>query len=132
MTTSGPLRAPEIVQSQQYDRVPVFRAPFSRQGLFRRDEYSCQYCGVQPGPSQLTIDHVVPRSRGGPTSWTNCVVACRRCNAAKGDREIHAAGLRLRTQPRIPNWTPGLQFRTQHCLESWQKFLPAAGRRTGS
>jgi 5-methylcytosine-specific restriction endonuclease McrA len=117
------LPVPEIVQLAQYDRVPSFEAPFTRASLFRRDDHRCQYCGTRPPHSQLTIDHVLPRSRGGRTSWDNCVVACVRCNARKGDRLPGTAGLRLMRTPRAPRWTPHLHVRAADWPGSWNQFL---------
>ncbi len=126
----GRILAPEVVQLRGYDKVPVFEAPFSRASLFRRDDFQCQYCGCRPGASRLTIDHVIPRSRGGRTSWENCVVACAACNAHKGDRDLARIALRLRRRPAAPRWSPHLNLRTSQWLDSWTQFLPRSGRKT--
>jgi 5-methylcytosine-specific restriction endonuclease McrA len=70
------LRVPEVISLTHYDRMPTSVVTFSRRNLFKRDRFTCQYCGAQPGTEELTIDHLVPRSRGGTTSWENCVLAC--------------------------------------------------------
>ena len=72
------LRVPEVVTLTRYDRLPRQAVTFSRRNLFKRDHFTCQYCGAQPGGGELTIDHVIPRSQGGVTSWSNCVLACVR------------------------------------------------------
>ena len=77
------LRVPEVIALQHYDRVPLAAVTFSRRNVAKRDHYTCQYCGAQPGVEELTIDHVNPRSQGGQSSWTNCVAACVTCNAAR-------------------------------------------------
>ncbi|MFO1054172.1 MAG: HNH endonuclease [Planctomycetota bacterium] len=118
--------APEVVQLCMYDRIPTFEAPFTRASLFRRDDHRCQYCGVRPAHSQLTVDHVVPRSRGGRTSWDNCVVACVRCNARKGDRPLPIPGIRLLRNPRAPRWSPHLNVRPSDWPGSWFQFLGSA------
>ncbi|HEB54187.1 MAG TPA: HNH endonuclease, partial [bacterium] len=74
------IRVPEIIALTGYDRVPKRAVAFTRRHLFDRDRRRCQYCGCTPGTSELTIDHVVPRSRGGLSTWTNCVLACVACN----------------------------------------------------
>src|SRR5207302_522589 len=93
------LRVPEVVCLSRYDRLPSAAVTFSRRNVAKRDHYACQYCGAQPGGEAITIDHVVPRSQGGTSSWTNCVAACERCNARKADRTPEQAGLRLRRRP---------------------------------
>src|SRR5690606_28748185 len=77
------LRVPEVVTLTSYDRVPVNSVTFSRRNDFKRDRFTGQYCGRQPRSDELTIDVVVPRAHGGTTTWTNCVLACFDCNAAK-------------------------------------------------
>jgi 5-methylcytosine-specific restriction endonuclease McrA len=95
---------------------------FSRRNVFKRDRYVCQYCGCQPGTDELTIDHVVPRSQGGVSSWTNCVLACIACNKRKADRTPREASMTLRRQPVRPTWKP--VYADHHVrLESWSKFV---------
>src|SRR5207248_4460140 len=77
------LRVPEVIVLRHYDGYPVRGVAFTRRNVYRRDGYTCQYCGRRPGVAELTIDHVVPRSRGGGSTWENCVTACRSCNARK-------------------------------------------------
>ena len=88
----------------------------------KRDHYTCQYCGAQPGAESITIDHVLPRSQGGASSWTNCVAACERCNARKGDRTPDQAGMRLRRRPVRPEWKPFYAAQGAR-IESWARFL---------
>ena len=92
------LRVPEVVALSGYDRLPVAHVTFSRRNIFKRDHYTCQYCGAQPGSEELTLDHVVPRSQGGVSSWENCVLACMACNKRKADRTPEQARMRLRKQ----------------------------------
>jgi len=77
------LRVPEVVALSDYDRLPVAHVTFSRRNIFKRDHYTCQYCGAQPGSEELTLDHVVPRSQGGVSSWDNCVLACVACTSGR-------------------------------------------------
>lgn len=79
---------------------------FSRRNIFERDHYTCQYCGVQPGVDELSIDHVFPRSQGGTSTWDNCVLACVECNKKKADRTPSEADMKLRKQPCRPQWKP--------------------------
>ncbi len=115
-------RVPEVVCLNRYDRLPGAAVTFSRRNVARRDHLTCQYCGVQPGGDAITVDHVIPRAHGGPTSWTNCVAACVRCNARKGDRTPEQAGMRLRTRPSRPEWRPHFAASAGHG-SSWAKFL---------
>lgn len=131
-TSSRHFPVPEIVQLYRYDRVPTVEAPFTRQNLFRRDDHRCQYCAAKPPHSQLTIDHVIPRARGGRTSWENCVVACVRCNARKGDRSLPVHGMRLLRLPRAPRWSPCLNVRRDDWPGSWGQFLGNRSTATGS
>jgi 5-methylcytosine-specific restriction endonuclease McrA len=115
---------PEVVLLRRYDRIPCHEAPFTRRNLFLRDDFTCQYCGRRCSGDRLSIDHVTPRSRGGRTSWENCVLACVACNARKADRTLKDSGLRLLRQPARPRWTPYLNLRPSQQLDSWQRFAP--------
>jgi 5-methylcytosine-specific restriction endonuclease McrA len=119
------LRVPEVVTLTDYDRLPAAAVSFSRRNIFKRDHYTCQYCGVQPGGEELTIDHVVPRAQGGTSTWTNCVLACVACNKRKADRTPDQAGMRLRKQPIRPNWKP-LYASPSVRIASWSKFVSEA------
>ena len=90
------LRVPEVVALSGYDRTAGGPVTFSRRNIFKRDHYTCQYCGAQPGSEELTLDHVVPRSQGGVSSWENCVLACMACNKRKADRTPEQARMHLR------------------------------------
>jgi 5-methylcytosine-specific restriction endonuclease McrA len=116
------LKAPEIICLAHYDRLPSTAVTFSRRNVAKRDHYTCQYCGAQPGAESITIDHVQPRSQGGTSSWTNCAAACTRCNARKGDRTPEQAGMRLRRRPVRPEWKPFYAAQGAR-IESWAKFL---------
>jgi 5-methylcytosine-specific restriction endonuclease McrA len=118
------LRVPEVVCLVRYDRLPGQAVTFSRRNVAKRDHHTCQYCGTQPGWDSITIDHVVPRSQGGVSSWTNCVAACSRCNARKADRTPEQARMRLRKTPARPDWKPLYAARGER-VESWSRFLGA-------
>jgi 5-methylcytosine-specific restriction endonuclease McrA len=98
----GQLRAPRVLHLSRYDRVPEIAIRLTRQNLMLRDQYQCQYCGKRPGPSELNLDHVVPRARGGTDSWDNLVVSCRPCNMRKGKKSPREAGMHLLRSPSVP------------------------------
>jgi len=119
------LKLPEVVTLTGYDKMPKTVVTFNRRNLFRRDHYTCQYCGIQPGTEELTIDHVLPRSRGGTSRWDNCVLACVACNHRKANRTPQAAGMRLRKQPVQPAWTP--RYAAHYLrVKSWSRFVSEA------
>lgn len=117
------IRVPEVILLLRYDRIPRRNVTFSRRNLYRRDRFTCQYCGAAPGSAELSIDHVVPRARGGRTSWTNCVLACVACNKRKGCRSVRDAGMRLRCKPRPPRWSPHIQIPLYRKKRSWERFV---------
>lgn len=118
-------RVPEVVSLVSFDRLPKSAVTFNRRNIFKRDRFTCQYCGMQPAPSELTIDHVLPRSRGGQSTWKNCVLACLNCNHRKADKLLEEAHMKLRKVPVQPNWTPAF---SRHAMrrQSWQKFISDA------
>jgi 5-methylcytosine-specific restriction endonuclease McrA len=119
------IRVPEVITLLHYDRVPQNAVTFSRRNIYKRDRYTCQYCSSQPGSEELTIDHVQPRSRGGTSTWENCVLACTDCNKRKADRTPLEAQMPLRKMPVRPAWQP-LYARHDVRMESWSKFLSEA------
>ncbi len=123
------LQAPEVILLSRYNRVPCHEAPFTRRNLFLRDDFTCQYCGRRCPSEHLSVDHVHPRSRGGSTSWENCVLACVGCNSRKADQTPKEAGLRLLRPPSRPRWTPYLNVRPSQRMDSWAKFTPQPRRR---
>lgn len=105
------LHIPTIIRLRQYINVPRRGVGWSRRGVLGRDEYRCIYCGIRPGEvgkgrlmrkHDFTIDHLVPRSRGGKNTWGNTACACFACNQRKGGRTPHEAGMPLRWEPKIP------------------------------
>ncbi len=120
------LRVPEVILLTKYNRVPERGVVFSRRNIFKRDRYTCQYCGGRPGTPELTIDHVLPRSKGGTSTWTNCVLACVDCNAKKSNRTPEQARMKLRRPPARPAWKPVFSMRLATIPRSWQDFLSDA------
>jgi 5-methylcytosine-specific restriction endonuclease McrA len=117
-------RVPEIIVLTSYDGRQSRGLKLSRRNVMERDELTCQYCGKKLEPGKLTIDHVIPRSRGGQTIWENVVAACMRCNDKKGDRTLEQSGMMLKRQPRRPRWVAGLGLRKGFARrESWKRFL---------
>ena len=119
------VRVPHVIRLREYVRIPHRPIKFSRRNVLVRDRYGCQYCGKSFTPGELTLDHVVPRSRGGDTEWENVVAACKRCNHRKGDRTPQEASMFPRRRPRTPTITYFMQltrFATVH-HESWRKYL---------
>lgn len=97
---------------------------FSRFGVFNRDLYTCQYCGHARGKRELTIDHIVPKSKGGKNDWMNCVAACKDCNNLKKDLLPKEAGMRLLREPFIPNLSVKDDLSSQPVLHpQWNNYL---------
>jgi len=116
-------RVPEIILLTRYDGVPRAEVPFSRRNLCIRDRFTCQYCGKRVGGHDLTIDHLIPRSKGGPCSWHNCVVACVRCNGRKGNRTPKEARMKLAQAVGKPRWSPSYGVPLALKRLSWQQFI---------
>ncbi|WP_114782368.1 HNH endonuclease [Botryobacter ruber] len=119
-TVSKAYPVPSVIRLQRYVRVPYYGISMSRHNVLRRDNFTCQYCGTG---KNLTLDHVMPRSRGGETSWYNLVAACMRCNTRKGDRTPEEAGLKLLRKPRRPSLHSFLQQHLNADNEDWQLYL---------
>ncbi len=124
-TVRSQLRIPKIIVLQTFDRLPKKDVKFSRQTVFERDNHTCQYCGVRFERSDLNLDHVLPRNRGGQTTWENVVCSCIRCNTRKGNRLPQEANMHLSRVPRKPRWHPLNAFVSgRPPLEScWRKFV---------
>jgi len=121
------LAVPRIVRLLTYDRLPRRSVKFNRRNIYARDRNRCQYCGKKFPTSELTIDHVVPRSRGGRTDRTNVVCCCVTCNVRKGGRTPQEAGLRLVNEPVKPKRSPVLTLQlTSSKYASWKQFLDMA------
>lgn len=114
---------PEVIVLSKYEGQGEKSVVFSRKNLFKRDKYTCMYCGVQPGPEELTIDHVMPKSRGGTSTWENCVLACVECNKTKANRTPAEAGMKMRKTPKKPSWKTLAHVNPRERKESWEQFL---------
>lgn len=115
---------PRVILLLAYDRVPKRHVRFSRFNIYNRDKNTCQYCGRVFPRSELNLDHVIPRSQGGRSTWDNVVCSCQGCNRRKGGRTPEQAGMRLLRRPRKPEWTPFMleTFSLRHYKE-WVPFL---------
>lgn len=111
-----------VIVLGRYNGVPRRELAFNRRNIYRRDGFQCQYCGNKPGLKYLSIDHVIPVSKGGVTNWENCVVACVRCNTRKGNRTPEQANMPLSTDPGKPNWNDGVGF-GERAPSSWNRFV---------
>jgi len=121
-TVNRRIRIPRVVVLSAYEYLPKGRVRFSRFNIYARDNDTCQYCGRQLPRSELNLDHVVPRSQGGKTSWENVVCSCVPCNLAKGGRTPLQAGMMLLREPVRPRWTP--LFRTAVKRRTYREWLP--------
>jgi 5-methylcytosine-specific restriction endonuclease McrA len=126
-TVSFRIRVPRVILLLMFDRLPKKEVKFTRHNIFERDKDTCQYCGRVCERRDLNLDHVIPRDRGGPTSWENIVCSCIRCNTRKANRTPHEAGISLIRKPKRPKWRPFVQVNLGlHCHDSWKHFLDIA------
>ena len=123
-TPGGPIRIPRVIVLIAFDRLPKRHVRFSRINLMARDNFQCQYCGTKPHRKELNLDHVVPRSLGGRSTWENVVTSCVDCNRRKGGRTPRQAHMKLRRRPERPRWTPlaNLMWSSVRYQE-WRPFL---------
>ncbi len=121
------IAVPRVIRLLFYDRLPRQDVKFNRRNIFARDGNRCQYCGKRFPTSELSLDHVLPRSQGGVSSWENVVCSCLACNIRKGGRTPHEAGLKLVRAPVRPKRSPMLTLRLgQEKYASWKQFLDHA------
>lgn len=117
---------PAVIRLLERVRRPHRPPRFTRRILFNRDGWQCAYCGRPLNSMSATVDHVMPRSRGGRTSWKNCVASCKQCNKRKDDRTPEEAGMKLRVVPRSPNpyhiWD---RMRREEHHPDWEMYSPA-------
>lgn len=119
---------PLVIRLVYYVRVPhKMSIPLTRRSLFLRDSYTCQYCGVTPPKAHLTVDHVVPKVRGGISTWENVVCACQECNLRKGARTPEEAHMTLRSLPERPRYLAIVILSHAPAHQVWSKYLPAEG-----
>jgi len=133
------VRVPEIIVLNQTTPMKKRIMQFSRRNLMRRDKGLCQFCGQKPDLSEITIDHLVPRKKNGKSTWMNCVISCKPCNAKKADRTLREANMSLRDRPEMrdayphdpnrwnqpfePAWSPVFRINSVEMRDSWKQFL---------
>jgi 5-methylcytosine-specific restriction endonuclease McrA len=123
-TVRGLVRVPTVLVLARYNKVPKRRPKLSAKGIWERDGGKCQYTGRKLAPHEGNIDHVLPRSRGGQTTWENCVLADKKVNSLKGNRLPEELGLQLKKMPQIPRELPVTYFiRNAHNVADWEHFL---------
>lgn len=139
-TSRFSIRAPEVIVLTESEHVQKRRVmQFSRRNLARRDRMTCQYCGKGRGQAAMTIDHVDPKSKGGKSTWENCVLSCLDCNSKKKDHSLDEVNLKLMVRPEIkkafphnpdrwtkpyaPSWSPIFRIANNKIKESWKNFL---------
>jgi 5-methylcytosine-specific restriction endonuclease McrA len=121
------IQVPRVIRLLTYDRLPRTKVKFNRRNIFARDGNRCQYCGKRFPTGELSLDHVMPRSRGGGTDWENIVCACVRCNVRKGGRTPAEAGMKLTRPPVKPKTSPTLGLKlANRKYQSWKTFLDDA------
>lgn len=126
-TVSFRIGIPRVILLAVFDRFPKKEVKFTRHNIFERDKNTCQYCGKSFDRNDLNLDHVVPRDRGGPTSWENIVCSCIPCNTRKANRTPREALMHLIRQPTRPKWRPFMQVNLRtNGHESWKHFLDVA------
>lgn len=124
-SVSFTIRLPSVIRLLKLVKRPKKPLRFSRQNIYLRDNYRCQYCGERFPTEELTYDHVLPRSRGGKTEWENIVTCCIDCNKKKGGRTPDEAGMRLIRKPIRPKWIPALRITIgiRNIPDSWRDYL---------
>lgn len=123
-TVRGPIRLPTVIVLANFARVPKKRPKFCSRAIRDRDGNRCQYTGKILKPDEGSIDHILPRSRGGKDAWENCVWASKAVNSKKGNRLPHEAGLKLLTVPKAPKELPASALiRNAHGVAEWKLFL---------
>ncbi len=121
------IAVPKVIRLLGYDRLPQQEVKLNRRNIFARDANTCQYCGVRFPTSELSLDHVRPRTQGGVSTWANLVCCCVRCNARKGGQTPEQAGMRLVRRPIRPRRNPVITLRLgSNKYASWQPFLDHA------
>jgi 5-methylcytosine-specific restriction endonuclease McrA len=119
------LKMPAVIRLLNVFRRKSKKVKFSRVNIYARDNYECQYCGARKRMGELTYDHVIPRSQGGKTDWTNIVSACTECNGKKANKTPEQARMKLRKQPVQPVKEPAvvLQLSRENVPDAWRDFL---------
>ena len=124
-SVSFTIKLPAVVRLLRMAKKPKTPVRFSRQNIYARDKYRCQYCGRRCPSEELTYDHVIPKFRGGKTEWTNIVTCCMKCNRKKGGRTPAEAHMKLVRKPKRPTWLPAVRITIgfREVPQSWRDYL---------
>ena len=124
-SANSTISRPAVIRLVSYVRIPrdTHRRKITRRAVFARDDWTCQYCGSR---SNLTVDHVVPRSKGGPSTWDNIVASCAPCNRRKGDSLPRQVGMHPVRKPRTPGPQVFIHVASPTIPENWKQYLPEA------
>lgn len=123
-TVNQKIKIPKVIILSKFDKVPKKRPRFSQKNIWIRDNFTCQYTGKKLKPGEGNIDHIIPKSKGGATDWSNCVLACKKVNAKKADATPEEVGLRLIKKPEPPKELPVYHYITnRHNIKEWEIFL---------
>lgn len=114
---------PEVIILNNYDDIFRTTVKFSTKSVFRRDSYTCAYCGKRKKVEDLSIDHIIPRSRKGGTNWLNCVTSCFTCNNKKSNMTPAEASMKLLFKPKVPKWSPVIHVKNDSRPDSWKKLV---------
>jgi 5-methylcytosine-specific restriction endonuclease McrA len=115
---------PLVIRLVYFVKIPPrITLPVTRRGVLSRDHYTCQYCGDMPLRKDLTVDHILPRSRGGKSTWENVAAACTKCNGRKGSRTPLEANMRLLSQPQRPRYVAIAALSSIEVRQAWQKYI---------
>jgi 5-methylcytosine-specific restriction endonuclease McrA len=125
LSCSSAYPVPLVIRLVHYVRLPHRKVPATRAAVMLRDAYVCQYCGATPGRHNLTVDHVLPRSRGGSHDWDNLVTACTRCNQRKGSRTPDEADMVLRRRPFEPSYVALVLLSNPTAAQRWEQMMGA-------
>ena len=124
-SVSFTVKLPSVVRLLRMVKRPKTPVKFSRQNIYARDRYKCQYCGDRFSTEDLTYDHVIPKSRGGRTEWKNIVTCCIDCNRKKGGRKPSEASMKLIRKPKRPTWVPAIRITIgyREIPQTWRDYL---------
>ncbi len=125
-TPTFKIAIPEVITLRFFDGLPKSEVKFTRRNIYEHYSYRCGYCGHKFGSSELNLEHIIPRSRGGKTDWSNVITTCIPCNLKKGNRLPHEAGMDLLVRPSKPQWSgaTSIAFRPSFKIKaSWQRFV---------
>jgi 5-methylcytosine-specific restriction endonuclease McrA len=125
-TVGTDIAIPEIVILSLYDKIPKVNYRYTRERVFQRDNFTCGFCNKKVKRTELTIDHIFPKSKGGETSWTNTITACTKCNLKKGNKTLDEGTIKLHFKPSKPKWSsPVHHYVSKNKLSSWSGFVKA-------